>query len=281
MTTSGSDQTAGTPPRAAPRGTVIVVPCRNEAERLQPDAFRTYAREDPETGFLFVDDASTDATAEVLARLESSAPDSFSSLTLARHGGKAEAVRRGILDAMRGTPAYIGYWDADLSTPLSAIADLRRQLEGDAEIDLVLGSRVKLLGRRIERNPVRHYAGRVFATAASLVLDLPVYDTQCGAKLLRNGPHLGHLFGEPFRARWIFDVELLARYLGLLPPDTQAERRIVEFPLHEWIDVGGSRLRARDFLRAPLDLTRIYLRYRPRRASRGRARNSEAGRGGR
>ena len=43
--------------------------------------------------------------------------------------------------------------------------------------------------------------GRIFATCASLVLNLPVYDTQCGAKLFRVTPEIQKLFGEPFSSR--------------------------------------------------------------------------------
>ena len=97
-----------------------------------------------------------------------------------------------------------------------------------------------LLGHRIERSWARHYLGRLFATASSQVLGLPVYDTQCGAKVFRDGPALRAALATPFTSRWAFDVELLGR-LG-----TGADRRFLEVPLERWHDVGGSKLRPRD-----------------------------------
>jgi hypothetical protein len=126
-----------------------------------------------------------------------------------------------------------------------------------------MGSRVQLLGRRIERSSLRHYAGRVFATGASLSLGLPVYDTQCGAKLFRPSPALACALEQPFTSRWAFDVELLGR---LLRPDTGvppvAAERIREEPLLVWSDVPGSKLRPLGALRGGLDLLRLGLKSR-------------------
>jgi dolichyl-phosphate beta-glucosyltransferase len=127
-----------------------------------------------------------------------------------------------------------------------------------------MGSRVALLGRDIRRSTLRHFMGRVFATAASVVLRLPVYDTQCGAKLFRNSPNLVALLESPFRSRWVFDVEILARIVAASrsPGSPPAHQLIYEYPLDEWQDVHGTRLRPFDFLIAAIDLAEIYWRFR-------------------
>ncbi len=114
--------------------------------------------------------------------------------------------------------------------------------------------------RRIVRRASRHYFGRVFATAASTVLALPVYDTQCGAKLLRNTPLCRSLFAQPFGSRWIFDVELLARYLKA--KEKAGPLGVYELPLDEWTDVDGSKVRAKDFARAVGEMVAIHRTYR-------------------
>src|SRR4051794_39855798 len=103
-----------------PRAT-IVVPCYNEARRLDVHAFRTFARDDRAPRFLFVNDGSRDATLEILGDLRGTDPARFDVLNLTRNAGKAEAVRRGLVRALADGPDYVGYWDADLATPLEAI----------------------------------------------------------------------------------------------------------------------------------------------------------------
>jgi len=241
----------------------VVVPCYDEARRLQPDAFLRACHETPGLHFLFVDDGSRDATPGVLRELAARAPDRLAVLALPANRGKAEAVRAGLREAFARGHDYVGWWDADLATPLAEIPRFVAALEAAPEREMVLGARIQMLGRAIERSAARHYAGRVFATAASQVLGLPVYDTQCGAKLLRSTPALAALFEEPFTSGWIFDVELLARLVrqrraggGRAPADA-----VLELPLLAWRDVPGSKVRPWDFVRALFGLARIRLRY--------------------
>lgn len=234
----------------------IVVPCYNEAERLDGDAFVGYVRSQDEVGILFVDDGSTDGTLPMLEGLAHH--DGIAVHALEQNAGKAEAVRQGVMQALASEPAVVGYLDADLATPLEAVAELRELLEDDPETLMVMGARVKLLGRKVERSKSRHYIGRIFATFASTVVGLPVYDTQCGAKLFRVTPVTRDIFAEPFMTGWVFDVELIAR----LQKHVDAARVIREHPLQQWLDVAGSKVRFTDGLKAGVDLLRIGWRYR-------------------
>ncbi len=250
-------------PLPAAPDVVVVVPCYNEAARLDLAAFRDFELRGRRSLFCFVNDGSGDQTLAVLQRLCGERSDLGFVIDLPRNSGKAEAVRQGLLGALGLGAKAVGFWDADLATPLSELARFCDVLEANPEVELVLGSRVRLLGRQIERSASRHYLGRVFATGASLTLGLPVYDTQCGAKLLRVTPRLPALLAEPFLTRWIFDVELIAR-LGrsAAAGGVPIERRLYELPLLKWTDVPGSKVRPWDFLYSGLELARIWNAYR-------------------
>lgn len=244
--------------------TCLVVPCYNEAERLSTDQFVSFANEHSSIHFCFVDDGSMDHTLEVIRNLCSKVDEQAFFLSLKKNSGKAEAVRQGMLLAIERNYDRVGYWDADLATPLNAILELNKILNEKPEADLVMGARVKLMGRKIVRREFRHYAGRVFATMASMVLRLPVYDTQCGAKLLRVRKHTKSVLEKPFISRWIFDVELIARLAAQWKqenPGTNTQTHIYEYPLHEWVDIVGSKIRLRDIVKTGIDIIKIKWKY--------------------
>ena len=238
---------------------VVTVPCYNEADRLKSATFIEFVREHREIVFIFVDDGSTDNTGQLLKSMSESEAANIRFITLETNRGKAEAVRQGTLSGIAAGATYVGYWDADLATPLNTILEFVAELKKSSDLLLVMGARVQLLGRTILRNRYRHYLGRVFATAASVVLRMPVYDTQCGAKIFVSSEPVALAFRDPFISRWVFDVEILARLVhrGKVNPHLA----ICEYPLMEWHDVKGSKIRLKDFWLAFWDLGRIYSAY--------------------
>lgn len=241
----------------------LIVPCYNEALRLDTKRFREFLETPGVTRIIFVDDGSTDSTVSVLENVCSGFEHRAHILRCVKNQGKAQAVRLGVLDALRTYEQdIVGYWDADLATPLESVNCFLTVLDDYPEIDMVFGARVKLLGRSVMRKQTRHYLGRMFATVVSRMLRLPIYDTQCGAKLFRVEPETTQVFTEPFISKWVFDVEILARYLRLYDKNsTRLEKLIYEYPLESWEDVGGSKVRPFDFAIAFWDVIRIYRKY--------------------
>lgn len=255
----------------------VVVPCYNEARRLPADAFVDYLDRDASLAFLFVDDGSKDETREVLTALAKRRSGRMEVLGLDANRGKAEAVRQGLLHALAGGPELVGYWDADLATSLDEIPRFVDLLDARPELAIVLGSRIQMLGRRIDRKHHRHVYGRAFATAVSALLTLPVYDTQCGAKVLRVTPELSEVLAQPFLTRWVFDVEILARLIERWEAQgVEAAARLYELPLDQWIDVAGSKIGPSDAAIAAIDLARIGARHRQALSARRRRLNGGA-----
>jgi glycosyltransferase involved in cell wall biosynthesis len=241
----------------------LVIPCYNEAARLDVQQFRGYLAENGQTRILFVDDGSNDHTTGVLEQVRKNYEDCSEILRTGTNRGKAEAVRLGLIHALDNfQQEFVGYWDADLATPLESLNRFLRILDSRSQIEMVFGSRVKLLGRRVERRPIRHYLGRVFATVVSQMLHLPIYDTQCGAKLFRITPITRQIFADPFFSRWVFDVEIIARYLKLYGNSPKhLEQIIYEYPLETWTDIPGSKVHPKDFFKALQDLLSIKRKY--------------------
>ena len=228
----------------------IVIPCYNEAERLDFQAFESFMTRHPEVCFCFVNDGSSDGTGEVLEKLLRNTGSAV--LTLERNSGKGEAVRQGLLYALKRFPEseVLGFWDADLATPLEALFDFTEWWQSDSL--MLLGCRHARLGVDIRRKAYRHYLGRIFATAVSLHLDLPVYDTQCGAKLLKR-ELVSELLERPFVTKWFFDVELLRRCIKKYGRN-EVEKHVTEVPLKKWVDTGSSKV---NLFRCMLDFIKL------------------------
>ena len=238
--------------------TIVVVPCYNESKRLRQDDFLHYVEQNDDVAFLFANDGSRDNTLEVLQELTAK-HERLLMLDIQPNGGKAEAVRKGMLYAAEQyKPDYIAFWDADLATPLEEIEPMVKW--ADKGYDAVMGLRLMRLGAKVKRKTMRHYLGRCFATVASMMRKLPGYDTQCGSKLFRREV-VEAILQEHFITRWLFEVELLARYKQRYGVE-QAIQKIYEYPLFQWEDVDGSQLKSRDFFKAPLELMKIRKRYK-------------------
>ena len=237
----------------------LIIPCYNESKRLNEKVFSDFIQLNNGISFCFVDDGSKDGTLDILNSIKSKY-ERIMVLRLDKNSGKAEAVRKGVLHVLElNLFDFIGYWDADVSTPLEESKHLLESFLKNNNITFVLGSRMKRLGSTIDRKKMRHITGRIFSTFSSIILKLPVYDSQCGAKIFR-AEISSILFNEPFITKWLFDVELLARLRNHLG-DKKILDVCYEVPLKSWGEVGGSKLRFSHLLKVPFDLIKIYFHY--------------------
>ena len=241
---------------------IVIIPCYNEAERLPIQQILLFMEQNPDISFCFVNDGSTDGTSEIIEEAKVGCPDRIETLHLEQNSGKGEAIRQGMLHSFTDKDyQWFAYWDADLATPLIEINRLLKYAQ--APLSLLLCSRVKRLGATIKRHLHRHILGRIIATMISCILDLPVYDTQCGAKLIRRD-EIQTLFSEKFISTWLFDVEIIARLQMKHSKDLTCSH-ILEVPVKKWQDISGSKLKFRHMFFSLFELVRINRKYNPRR----------------
>lgn len=236
--------------------TTIVIPCYNEASRLHLETFLNFARAHQNIAFLFIDDGSKDLTINLLCAAMAALPNQIDVLMMKRNAGKAEAVRHGLKFAAQRGDKYIAFLDADLATPLSAINDFISVADRLDNIDVVFGSRAGGLGRQVYRNLHRKMISLICASMGRLATGLALKDTQCGAKLFRNTPHLRACLDTPFTAGWLFDVEL---FLRISNPDRKSRKNFFEYPVLEWTEIPGSNIKLSDVVKSGLKMTSLII----------------------
>ena len=79
--------------------------------------------------------------------------------------------------------------------------------------------------------------------------------------VFRNNSELRMVFAHPFLVNWIFDVEILARFkvIRKLNDSNLLQNTTLEYPLDEWTDIGGSKVKLIDFFKAIKELAKIFL----------------------
>lgn len=234
---------------------VVIVPCYNEEARLDVDRLIWLSRE-PDVAVLLIDDGSVDATKTMIDSLA----DSYDDIHAIAHYpniGKGPAIRTGIqwLES-KGYRGVISFLDADFATePEEALSIIKDNILDQSRKVFLFGSRIRIMGREIDRIPFRHYMARIFATIVSSMLKMPVYDSQCGFKAFTSDIAYS-LFEAPFVTGWFFDIELFFRSKMISGID------YVEEPLKKWKDRPGSKIGVSDYLLTLPRLLRIYIRYR-------------------
>lgn len=238
----------------------FIIPCYNEENRLNREKFEAWLLQYPEHGLVLVNDGSKDQTWNLLSDIASS-HENCQAINLPKNVGKANAVRAGMNQAFASNYSICGYLDADLATPFSEALRLCKHLEQNPSLEFLFGSRILRVGSTIKRKSTRHYGGRVIATMISMTLRLPIYDTQCGAKFFRNNTTSKSLFQDAFVSRWLFDVEIFFRFIGLMGSRKNATQKMLEAPLEVWLEQGDSKVTFTDILKIPFELLKIKRRY--------------------
>ncbi|WP_445722726.1 glycosyltransferase [Flavobacterium sp.] len=238
----------------------IVIPCYNEEKRLLGEEFKTFVRKNLGYHICFVNDGSKDKTLEVLHELRKGHEDYISIYNCEKNGGKAEAVRLGMLHlAAQNEYDYIGFLDADLSTDFDDFQDLTTTIF-TTDFQIVSGSRMSRMGANITKESARAIISKTINFIIRKTLGMEINDTQCGAKIMTK-EIIESTFQDKFLTKWLFDVEIFMR-MKKVYGSKKAQELICEQPLKRWIHADGSKLSMKDSVKIVGQIFQIAIHYR-------------------
>lgn len=229
----------------------LVIPCFNEEKRINISMWQSIVDKFPNCHWIFVNDGSSDGTSTLLRKLTG---ENVHQLDLPMNHGKGNAVRAGLNHVITPPPlsplgqlnfSKIGYLDSDGAFDESDIASIlsiaAEKIESEPFYNVIIGARVKLAGRQIERDKTRHYLGRLISTFICLGWEKAPYDTQSGFKIFSFDSFFCEAVNVPFRTSWFFDIELILRL------DALNSVKIWEIPLMKWDEIGKSSIKTSQY----------------------------------
>ena len=161
----------------------IIIPCYNESMRLPVNKYLDFLKLNKKVKIIFVNDGSTDNTKTLVNKLSDKYPKQIKFLSYDKNKGKGNAVRDGFLYAVsQNMSGNLAYLDADLSTSLEECKLLSEKISD--KIKFVFGSRIPKSNNIIKRKFHRFIIGRCIASIISSIIGVPIYDTQCGCKII-------------------------------------------------------------------------------------------------
>jgi DNA-binding response OmpR family regulator len=159
-------------------GIGVVIPCYNEEKRLKTKEFANFVHNNHGYHICFVNDGSKDKTLDVLKEFQHGKEGYISIYDCEKNGGKAEAVRQGILYLVKDKSLdYIGFLDADLSTDFIDFDDLAKTLSV-SDYKLVIGSRITRMGANIIKQSSRGIISKIINIIIRTILGMEIQDTQ-------------------------------------------------------------------------------------------------------
>lgn len=220
---------------------LLVIPSYNDSERLRAFLPRLCAavvlNSNPGIRIQVVDDGSKSLEVSKTRSLVDDCRKEFTTLEpllhLENNRGKGAAVYAGWAQA--DSEEWLAFVDADGAIPPEEVIRFCKFASEQTEFEGVLASRVLMLGHSIHRTLRRHIVGRIYATLSSIIVGMPVYDSQCGFKILKRSC-FEQVREELRTTRFGFDMELISFFIlrGF---------RLLEIPIRNWQDVPGAKVR--------------------------------------
>ncbi len=210
----------------------LIIPCYNESKRLPIflDSIKSLVEKYP-IELIIVDDGSSTKDFELLSqRITPCLSNKIQLKHYEVNKGKGGAIQYGIENS---NGDYIGFVDADGAIPPYEVENFIQYIQKNQQDDMIISSRIRILGKTVSRSLKRHLSGRVFITILNLLFSIPVYDSQSGLKIFKR-EKFNLIKDRISDFRWLWDTQVLILF-------HKSNFKIIEIPI-DWSDIPGSKV---------------------------------------